>query len=215
MQGLDPYISGFAPANDTATNSYFYGIGLLAWDGNVGYSTSSSIYNGPGATIKSVVAGSGVSLAMGIYSLQYYGNSGTPNIAIHNLGTVDGEVTNMTGRPPASTLQFVWRCESDQWCQRYLQWSRVILQFGITISSYYGAVNLENDGTARGFATGATLGWVAGLAYSAGIDLFTFDNNSNAPINIGNTGLASGLTIPAPSTPIFVTASFSGRKAAR
>ena len=43
LQGLDPYISGFAPANYTTTNNYYYGIGLLAWCGNVGYSTRSTL----------------------------------------------------------------------------------------------------------------------------------------------------------------------------
>ncbi len=195
LQGLDPYVSGSAPSNYTPTNSYYYGIGLLAWCGNVGYSTRSTIYNNAGATIKSSVTGSGVSYAYGIDSLQYYGDASKPNITINNLGTVDGEVTNYDGTASGILpLQSLWRIEFDQWRQRRLQRSRALLwRAGITASSYYGPVNLENDGTATGFATGATSDWVAGHAYSVGIDVFTYDGSSNAPISVVNTGTASGL----------------------
>lgn len=196
LYGLDPYVSGFPPAADAATNNYFYGIGLLAWCGNVGYSTSSSINNTSGATIKSIVTGGGTSLAMGIYSLQYYGNSGIPNMVIHNSGTVDGEVTNVDGTAAGIYHYNLYGgVNLTNHAGGVCNGAASYYSSGITVSSYYGAVNLQNDGSARGLATGAKSGWVSGLAYSTGIDVFSYDNNSNAPVNIGNTGLATATTM--------------------
>jgi len=194
LQGLDPYISGFAPSNYSPTNSYYYGIGLMAWCGNVGYSTRSTVCNSAGATIKSSVTGSGVSYAMGIKSLQYYGNSSSPNIIINNAGTVDGEVTNHDGTAAGIyhySLYGGLNLTNDT--SGICSGAAPYYGSGITASSYYGPVNVENDGAATGFATGATSDWVAGHAYSVGIDVFTYDGSSNAPISVVNTGTASGL----------------------
>lgn len=192
LYGLDPYVSGFPPTNATPTNSYYYGIGLLAWCGNVGYSTSSTINNNSGATIKSLVTGGGTSLAMGIYSLQYYGNSSAPNATINNSGTVDGEVTNYDGTA-AGIYQYnlYGGLNLTNAAGGVCSAAAPYYSSGITVSSYYGAVNLENDGTATGLATGAKSGWVSGLAYSTGMDLFSYDTGSNAPISVWNTGLST------------------------
>jgi len=194
LQGLDPFISGSAPPNYTQTNNYYYGIGLLAWDGNLGYSTRSTIYNGPGATIKSIVTGSGVSYAMGIDSLQYYGDSSKPNITINNLGTVDAEVTNYDGTASGILHYSLYGgLNLTNGASAVCNGAAPYYGSGITAYSYFGPVNLENDGAATGFATGATSDWVAGHAYSVGIDVFTYDGSSNAPISVVNTGTASGL----------------------
>jgi autotransporter-associated beta strand protein len=194
LQGLDPYVSGSPPPNAMPTNNYYYGIGLLAWCGNVGYSTSSTVNNNSGATIKGIVTGSGTSYAMGIESLQYYGNASSPNIIINNFGTVDGQVTNYDGTAAGIYHYSLYGgLNLTNGASGICSGAAPCYGTGITASSYYGPVNLENAGTAAGFATGAKTGWVSGKAYSVGIDVFTYDNNSNAPISVLNTGVASGL----------------------
>ena len=194
VQGLDPFISGMPPSNYQPTNNYYYGIGLLAWDGNLGYSTRSTIYNSRGATIKSIVTGSGVSYAMGIDSLQYYGDASKPNITINNFGIVDAEITNHDGTASGILHYSLYGgLNLTNGAGGVCSGAAPYYGSGITAYSYYGPVNLENDGTATGLATGATSGWVAGNADSVGIDIYTYDNSSNAPISAVNTGTASGL----------------------
>lgn len=195
LYGLDPYVSGFPPPGASATNNYYYGVGLLAWCGNVGYSTSTTINNDSGATIKSIVTGGGTALAMGIYSLQYYGSIGSPDATINNSGVVDAEVTNYDGTAAGIYHYSLYGgLNLTNHTGGVSSGAAPYYSSGITASSYYGAVSLENDGTAKGFATGGKSGWIAGLAYSTGIDVFSYDSGSNAPISVLNTGLSTATT---------------------
>ena len=194
LQGLDPYISGSSPPNAPPTNNYYYGIGLLAWCGNIGNGTTSTINNNRGATVQSIVTGSGASYAMGIDSIQYYGDTSKPDITINNFGTVTAAVTNHDG--VASGIQhysLYGGLNLTNGVRGVCNGAASYYGSGITAYSYYGPVNLENDGTATGFATGATSGSVTGNGFSVGIDIFTYDGSSNAPISVVNTGTASGL----------------------
>ena len=191
LEGLD---LGGSPSNDPQTNNYYYGIGLLAWDGNLGYSSATTIYNNSGATIKSVVTGSGASYAMGIDSLQYYGDSSKPDITINNFGTVNAEVTNCDGVASGILHYSLYGgLNLTNGAGAVCSGAAPYDGSGITAASYYGPVNLENDGTVSGLATGGTSGWDVENAYSVGIDLFSYDGNSNAPISVVNTGTASAL----------------------
>ena len=94
LWGWDTYVNG---GNPTKSGNYYYGLGVLAWNPNVGSNGTTTVTNNSGATMRGSVTGSGKAFAAGLYSIQYQGGSSQVDITVNNSGTMDGNVQNNDG----------------------------------------------------------------------------------------------------------------------
>jgi len=187
--GWDPYVSG---TNPTLSGDYYYGTALFVCHGSWG-SPATTLTNAGGATLQSIVSGSGKALAAGVYSWGRYGSSSAYATYIDNYGLIDGEVRNNDGTA-AGIYQYSLYGGSSviNHTGATLSSRSPYYAFGLTASDYYGPVNFQNNGTVTSTATGGQQGSTAGYGYSVGVDLFSYSNTAAAPITIVNKGNVTG-----------------------
>ena len=190
--GLDGFVNGGDP---TLSGNYYYAIGLLAWNPNVGSNSTSSVTNH--ATIKGILSGTGNGIGYGIFSYQFNGSKSGTNITITNSGTCDGEVLNHEG-----TAAGLYHYASNGGIKvtnnsgATMSATARYYATGTTCNNYYGGATFVNNGTAKATASGSQSGSASGQAYATGIDVFTYDASSTAaaPISFQNTGNVTGTT---------------------
>jgi hypothetical protein len=190
--GLDGFVTGGDP---TLTGNYYYAIGLLFWNPNVGNNGTTNVTNY--AISKGILNGTGKGIGYGMFSYQHYGPKSGTNINITNAKTLIGQVNNNDG-----TAAGLYHSGNNGGVKvtnnsgATMSATARYFASGSTCNNYFGAVNFVNKGTATATATGGTSGNSNGKAYATGIDLFSYDASSThaAPIYFENTGTIIGKT---------------------
>jgi len=184
--GWDMYVN---EGNPDLSGEYYYGVGILAWNENVKSNGKSVVTVKDGANVTSSVTGDGIALATGLHSLQYYGSSSEYNITVNNSGKFDASVTGHDGTAAGVYHYSLYGgARMNNYSTGECMASAPYYSSGIYLMSYFGPVDVYNSGSSTGIATGGNESDTSGKAYSTGIDVFTYDSGSDAPINFENTG---------------------------
>ena len=131
------------------------------------------------------------SWAAGFWSDQIYGDSTIAELIVDNYGTMNGQANNSVGSAFGFHNYNLYgganmTNESGATCSGTAKGTAG----GIDSLCYYGPINFVNNGTATGTSSGVGAGC---QTHPNGLNLFTFDSTSYAPVYCENNGYISGI----------------------
>ena len=161
---------------------------VLEWQPNVGYGVGVvRVSNGAKGILQAITSDSG-SWAAGFWADQIYGDPAIAELIVDNYGTMKGQATNSVGSAFGFHNYNLYgglnmTNQSGATCSGTAKGNAG----GIDSLCYYGPINFVNNGTVTGTSSGVNVGGVTPI----GLNLYSYDSTSNAPIYCENNGTIS------------------------
>ncbi len=190
--GVAPGVTG------NFNRNYYWGAGAYLFDANVNYwGGPVSVVNGSAAntnaTITAALGGGNQNSAAGLKVLAYYGNSSSAAITEVNYGTIAGSYAGNNNGSAAGIYNFTdyGGMNITNLATGTITAAAPYYANGIYAWCQYGNLNLVQNGSVSGVASGGLQGNTYGIGDAVGIDCFTYSAGTNANINLLTTGLTT------------------------